>query len=67
MVTVAPERTTTHPAVAPATQPERERRYAPNPDHCPQQRVRTVRRVRRVIEQRRRTPTPLDRLYGRAA
>ncbi len=36
------------PATKPFTAPER--RYQPDPDHCPSQRVRTVRRVRRVIE-----------------
>lgn len=38
--------------VDPDTKPyvEPVRRYQPDPDHCPGQRVRTVRRVRRVIE-----------------
>lgn len=38
------------PATTPRTQPEPVRRYRPDPDHCPGQRVRTVRRIRRVIE-----------------
>jgi hypothetical protein len=36
------------PTTAPTTQPER--RYDPDHDHCPGQRVRTTRRIRRVIE-----------------
>lgn len=43
---------TTTPTIAPSPtpRPEPARRYVPDPDHCPGQRVRTVRRVRRVIE-----------------
>lgn len=44
--TEAPTRTI--PTTRPETQPER--RYSPSPDHCPNQRVRTVRRIRRLIE-----------------
>ena len=42
--------TRTYPTTTPRPQPEPIRRYQPDPDHCPGQRVRTVRRVRRVIE-----------------
>jgi len=38
------------PVTTPRPRPEPARRYQPDPDHCPSQRVRTVRRVRRVIE-----------------
>jgi len=43
---------TTPTRTIPRTEPriEPERRYTPDPDHCPGQRVRTVRRIRRVIE-----------------
>ncbi len=42
--------TRTEPTTAPVTAPDPEpKRYAP-PDHCPTQRVRTVRRIRRVID-----------------
>ena len=44
--TETPTRTT--PLTRPGPDPER--RYAPDPDHCPGQRVRTTRRIRRVIE-----------------
>lgn len=40
--------TPTRTAPAPTTQPER--RYDPDRDHCPAQRVRTTRRIRRIIE-----------------
>jgi len=42
--------TKTTPSIAPAVVPETEPHYAPDPDHCPQQRVRTVRRIRRIVE-----------------
>ena len=42
--------TRTSPTTSPGPQPDPARRYAPDPDHCPGQRSRTVRRVRRVIE-----------------
>lgn len=38
----------TEPVTSPQTEPVR--RYQPDPDHCPSQRLRTVRRIRRVIE-----------------
>lgn len=49
MVTTTPTRS---PVVAPETapRPDPERRYEPDPDHCPDQRVRTTRRVRRVFD-----------------
>ena len=40
----------TIPKVSPSITPNPIRRYAPDPNHCPQQRVRTTRRIRRVIE-----------------
>ncbi len=40
----APPKTTPTPTVEPV------RRYSPTPDHCPSQIVRTVRRIKRVIE-----------------
>jgi len=43
----APDITT--PGVQPDIGPK-PTRYIPDPDHCPGQRVRTIRRVRRVIE-----------------
>lgn len=45
MTTTTPTRTT--PTTTP--RPEPVRRYEPDPDHCPGQRVRTVRRTRRTI------------------
>lgn len=47
-----PERTSTPTRTTPRTTPNPtpERRYRPDPDHCPSQRVRTVRRIRRVLE-----------------
>ena len=39
-----PVRTAPSPTVAPI------RRYQPDPDHCPSQRIRTTRRIRRVVE-----------------
>ena len=42
--------TTTIPRISPNVIPTPSRRYAPDPNHCPQQRVRTTRRIRRVIE-----------------
>lgn len=36
------------PAIAPAVEPVP--RYRPSPDHCPGQQVRTIRKVRKVIE-----------------
>ena len=42
--------TKTDPTIAPRPNPEPMPRYEPDPDHCPGQRVRTIRRVRRTIE-----------------
>lgn len=42
--------TRTEPQVAPQVVPYPGTRFQPDPDMCPGQRVRTVRRVRRVIE-----------------
>ncbi len=39
----------TIPGIGPQIEP-RPTRYIPDPDHCPGQRVRTVRRIRRVLE-----------------
>lgn len=44
----APVRTPTR--TAPATLPDVSPRYDPDRDHCPAQRTRTVRRIRRTIE-----------------
>lgn len=43
--------TITPTRVIPTTEPSPEKspRYAPDPDHCPSQRVRTVRRIRRTL------------------
>ena len=38
------------PITTPRPHPEPVRRYQPDPDHCPGQRYRTVRRVRRIID-----------------
>lgn len=50
---IGPANPTAPDITTPGTQPDvgpRPRRYEPEPDHCPGQRVRTVRRVRRIIE-----------------
>jgi hypothetical protein len=38
------------PRIAPSPYEEPVPRYKPDPDHCPNQRVRQVRKIRRVIE-----------------
>lgn len=50
MVTISTP-TRIDPITTPQVMPDSVPRYAPDPDHCPTQRVRTVRRVRRVIEE----------------
>lgn len=47
--TATPTRTTPAPVRTPETQPQR--RYNPGIEHCPGQRVRTVRRIRRVLDE----------------
>lgn len=47
---ISPNPTRTVPRTTPTPRPEPLPRYAPDPDHCPSQRVRTTRKIRRVVE-----------------
>lgn len=46
--TTTPTRTPT-PVISPVPIPDTRKRYNPDRDHCPAQRERTVRRIRRII------------------